>query len=358
MSEEFKISAQMTKKQLIEEHERLLEAYRDKERAAEAARREREAAAKDLEDLEKAREATVEGIMESAGQLRTQMVRTLNELVEGMSGQAERLEVLNRAVDDREKRLEELDDVEQASSTLAALLALYDERKATTESEYCAQLEVLEEKYGGRSRELREDMESRRAAWEAERQKAEANLARSRDERDRERGREEEEYTYVRDRERRLDSDKFDDARAQRERELAERLAEKERELAGREETLSTREKELAKAVETAEQLPARIAKERDAAASEAREAAVAETEHERRLAESERQWEKKLLTDRVSSLEKELEAREAKLRELKGDLDAALLRVQQLAEKALDRGAQVIASPPQKAEPIKMGDG
>jgi hypothetical protein len=38
MAQEFKISPQMTKKELIEEHQRLLEGYREKARESEAAR--------------------------------------------------------------------------------------------------------------------------------------------------------------------------------------------------------------------------------------------------------------------------------------------------------------------------------
>ena len=70
--------------------------------------------------------------------------RTLNELIENMTGQADRLESLNRAIDDRERRLEELHDVDAASASLSALMAAYDQRRQAVEEEFARRMEELE----------------------------------------------------------------------------------------------------------------------------------------------------------------------------------------------------------------------
>ena len=240
MAEQFKISPQMTKKQLIEEHERLLEAYRGKVSEVESVEKESRQAVERLAALEAANEATVDGVIENLGQLRSQMGRTLNELTERMTAQAEKLDTLNRAVGDREQRLAELSDLEVAGQSLSGLLQLYDERRETAGAEFDSQLADLEARFRSRAEELQADIDAKRtalhqemaekrSAWLAEREAAEKELAEARAIRERERQREEEEYAYTRDRERRREEDEYQDAQKLRERESEARAAERSR---------------------------------------------------------------------------------------------------------------------------------
>ncbi len=72
MEKEFKITPQMTKKEIVDRYLKLLEAFEEKAKEAEEARKWRKEAEKYREAaaLESAKKATVEGVIDSIGNLR------------------------------------------------------------------------------------------------------------------------------------------------------------------------------------------------------------------------------------------------------------------------------------------------
>jgi hypothetical protein len=401
--DEFNISAQMTKKTLIEEHERLLDAYRAKIAETEAADQRAASAASRLQSLAVAREATVDGVIENLGQTRAQVGRTLNELTERMTAQADRLEALNRAIADREKRLEELGDIETATTTLATLVAAYDERRQAVEDEFALRIQEVEENYVNRTEELEEQSKSRaadlelqheqasqklgteiserRQQWKTEQTRAEAENTQGLERSQREKSREEEEYVYQRDRDRQLELDQHEDEKARRDREMVvalekqqqeldalgaahktkleaakaeqeARLSTQERSTTEREANLVTREKELDELHRRLEETPARIDDATAAAAKEARAEARTDIAHEQKVLALEHEWATKVSKERISHLEREIKERDGKLKELKADLDTAWRQVNQLAEKALER-SNFSPSPPPQTTPV-----
>jgi chromosome segregation ATPase len=356
MTEEFKVTMQMKKQELIDEHEKLLEAYKKKLSELEAAQQREAAAVAKAESLDGAREATVDGVIENVGQLRSQMGKTLNDLTERMTGQAERMEGLNRAIAEREQRLEELGDIEGASTSLATLIAAYDERREATEREFASRIAEMEEQGRALQAKLQSEIAEQRTQWQAERAKVEAELAEEAERRERERAREQEEYEYQRDRARRLEKDQYADQIAQQRRELEDALAKEkatfeswkaqqsaeieahQRVLEEREAALAAREHEYQELLRRMDELPAQIEAAKTAAAEEARQAARAEVAHEQKVAALEHEWNVKVLKERIASLERDVKERDAKLKEVKADLDSAWQQVHQMAEKALDR--------------------
>ncbi len=368
MTDEFKVTMQMKKQELIDEHEKLLEAYKKKLSELEAAQRREAAAVAKAESLDGAREATVDGVIENVGQLRSQMGKTLNDLTERMTGQAERMEGLNRAIADQEQRLEELGVIEGASSSLATLIAAYDERREATEREFASRIAEMEEQGRALQAQLQSEISEQRAQWQAERAKVEAELAEEAERRDLERSREQEEYEYQRDRARRLEKDQYADQIAQQRRELEDALAKEkaafeswkaqqsaeleahQKALGEREAALAAREHEHQELLRRMDELPARIEAAKAAAAEEARLAARAEVAHEQKVAALEHEWNLKVLKERIAGLERDVKERDTKLKEVKADLDSAWQQVHQMAEKALDRDTYRPAPPPTRA--------
>jgi hypothetical protein len=338
MTEDFKISQTMTKKQLIEEHQRLLEAFRDKVHESAESRRSAEAARREAETLASTREASVEGVVASVGQLRSQTSRTFTELVDQMTAQADHLASLNRAVATQERRVAELHDVEAAALSLDVLVRAYDERRQATEEEFAAKIAELEDSHAVRRSELEREIAAERARWEAERVTTEQELAATAEGRARERQREEEEYAYQRDRERKIAADRFADEKAAREAELERTKLETERALAEREAAVAVREAEIEQLRREVDGFPKQLDGERRRAADEATKSARAQAEREHELVIVQRQWEAKMLEERIAHLERDLVARDAKLTEIKADLDSALRQAHQLAAKALER--------------------
>ena len=107
MAEEFKISSQMTKKEIIERYSQLLEAYKKKVEAARESEKWRSEAEKYKEAaaLKTAKEATVNGVTKDVASLKGLIGKTLSDLTDKLSSQAERLEDLNSAVMLQEDRL-------------------------------------------------------------------------------------------------------------------------------------------------------------------------------------------------------------------------------------------------------------
>jgi chromosome segregation ATPase len=354
MPDDFKISQAMTKKELMEEHAKLFAAYREKAREADAARKERETAQEELAAISSAKEATVDGVITSIGELRSQTGRTMSGLLETMTALAERLQQLNRAVDDREARIQELEHVHSAAVTLANVVETYDDRKSAADQEFAEQLATLEARFDARRSELEREMTEARASleaeisntrrqWDEERAQREKEIADASEKLARDRRREEEEYVYERDRQRRLEEDKWTDQKASKEREFTQQIEQRESALAAREAHVAELESELQALRQQVESIPSQVADAETAARAQAAEAAREQARRDHEMATMEQQWEVKLLKERAQTLEQELKARDQKLKELKTDLDAALAKAHELAEKALDRSSTTV---------------
>ncbi|NOZ78048.1 MAG: hypothetical protein GXP48_02470 [Acidobacteria bacterium] len=349
MSENFKISPNMTKAKLIEQYEALLDAYTKSAAELEAARKARTDAEEQLRKaaLEIANEATVEGVITSVGRLRGQVGKTLNELLEAMSARAEEVERLNRAVELKKAELKELHDIEVSASTFSKLMATYQEEREAAEREYAARLEALQTEYQQRSAELEatftaqkealeKEITEARAAWAHEKEQAEAEQKEYAQQLKKQREREEADYLYERDRTRRLEANELEEKRAAQDKELKERLAAAEREVTERLAAVEAREAELASLQDEVAAFPKRLQAEVEAAAKAAREAALHDAQQKAAMAALERQWETKVFKERIVGLEKMLADRDGKLAELKAQLDTALRQVQQIAEKVV----------------------
>ena len=326
--EAFKITTQMKKQELIETHKKLLDAYKAKAKeAAEAIRQAGEAQKhNDAATVQVAREATVHGVVETLGQLRTQLGRTVNDLTDQMTAQADTLESLNQAVLLQEGRLQELHDIEAGADALASLTAAYEERSEQADTEFAMKIEEMEKsgaqrvesvqaEYEGKKRSLARQTEELRASWEEET----AAVAKTRE-------REEAEYLYQRDRTRKLEEDDYQDKKVMLERELERR-----------EEGVKAAEDELASLRKEVEAFPKRMEKELEKARQEAVSGARTELDGVARVADVERNWEKKVLDEKIVHLSAIVETRDKEMDQLKSDLATAQQRVQLIADKAVE---------------------
>jgi len=357
VAEEFKISSQMTKKQIIDEYTRLLEAYRQKVEEAKEAEKWRSEAEKYKEAtaLKTAKTATVEGVIESVTGLKTQLGKTLTDLTDKLAFQAERLEEVNSAVTLQEKRLKELYDIEAASDTLARLVQAYQEQKDEAEAEFksrMAELEhnyqerfqELEEKYSRMKDELEDEIRRKRAAWDEEKKNFERELAEEKRLLRQEWEREQAEYIYERDRARKIEEDEYQARRNALEKKLKQREEEALRDLDKREAALAAQEAELKDLREQVKRFPATLQKETEKVKKEVTAAFKQEMEQERRLAATEREWERKVYEQKIKFLEDIVASQEQKIQDLKQEIAQAMKQVHQIAEKAIEGASQARA--------------
>ncbi len=333
----------MTKKELIEEYNRLLDLFNREVTAKEEAQSragesERD---KDREALEVGLAATVDSVLEGAGRLRALVGTTLNDLADQMTQQAEKLERLNRAVALQEGKLRELHQIEHAADIMAKLGSAYGQERARLENEFASQTLELEEAFARRSDELERAHAERRAHLEHEMAEQRARWEREVEETAREREREEADYQYKRERSRRLEEAEHADRIAALEKELRQRKEEQEEELAKREAALRAREVEMSRMAAEVAAFPERLAQAVREAQEEARARAIEELEHRASLAQVERDWEKRSLEQTIAHLQAANQSLEKKLADQAAELREARKQVNAIAEKAVE-GASV----------------
>lgn len=226
----------MTKKELIEEYNRLLDQFNREVAAKEETQsRVREAdRTKDQEALETGITATVDSVLEGASRLRALVGTTLNDLADQMTQQAEKLERLNRAVALQDGKLRELHRIEHAADTMAKLASAYGQEQARLESGFASRTLELEEAYARKGEELERAHAEGRAQLEREMAEQRARWEREEAETVREREREGAEFQYERERSRRLEEAEHADRTAALEKELRQLKEEREEEWAER----------------------------------------------------------------------------------------------------------------------------
>ncbi len=173
--EDFKITTNMTKKELIEKYSKLFNAYQKKLKEAEEAQKWRSQAErlKEEQAVKRAKDTTVDGVLSGVAELRKVMTKALDDMAQRLSSQAERLQELNKAIEVQERRLKELYDIEAASENLSKLIAAYDEEKQQVVNEMTLKIATLEEEYRKKHEELKREIEEETSRWEQKRQQLE-----------------------------------------------------------------------------------------------------------------------------------------------------------------------------------------
>lgn len=333
----------MTKKDLIEEYNRLLDLF-NREVAAREETRSRAGESergKDREALEVGLSATVDSVLEGASRLRALVGMSLNDLADQMTQQAEKLERLNHAVALQERKLRDLHHVEHAADTMVKLAAAYDHERARLESESADRTRELEDAFARRSEELERAHAERQAQLDQEIAEQRARWEREREETVREREREAAEFRYEQERNRRLEAAEHADRKAALEKELRQLQEEHEGEWAEREADLRAREEEMSRTATEVAAFPERLERAVREAREEARARAIEELEHRTSLAQVERDWEKRALEQTIAHLQEVNHAVEKKLADQATELREARKQVNAIAEKAVE-GASV----------------
>jgi len=346
MTKQFNITSSMTKKEIIEKYTSLLDAYKEAQQKAKEAEKWRSEAEKYKEAmaLKETREATVESVTENVGKLKGQVKDTLNALTEKLATEAERLEQIKIAVAAQEKRLKELYDVEEFHDALSKLTTAYEERKASAENEYQERIKELESEYASKKAALQKEIEETREAWEQEKKKFEKDFEEEKLLAKKDWEREQAEYVYERDRTRRIEENEYREKMEALEKELRAKKEALEKEFAQREAELSAKEAEYQELRRKVEEFPGLLQKEIDNARAETASKVKAEMEHQIKILNTERGWEKKVYEQKIKFLEEVVESQEAKIKELKQEVAKALDQVQQIAEKAVEGASQARA--------------
>jgi PAS domain S-box-containing protein len=232
----------------------------------------------------------------------------------------------------REKWVESLGTKIQLNGTSANIVNLRDitERKQEKENAFDLQ---MEQKKG----DFEAEMAQKRVQWKKEQDEYEAGKKERDAQMKKERTREEEEYAYDLQLTRKKDSDEYEAKKAGLEKELTDRKASYERELAEREQAVALSEKELEQMRAKVESFPKELERALMETEKTITERFEFKSRHEKELMAKEIEGERKLSQQTIEALEKKIEEQGEQVRQLTQRANEATLQVQNIAIKAIE---------------------
>jgi hypothetical protein len=276
-----------------------------------------------------AEDLSTRGVVESIGELRGSISKTLAGISDRLEELVQRYVQLQRAIAVKDEELKEIYEIQRSASTLTALFEAHETKKAAMEAE-------LESERA----ELQKEIDDTRAQWEQERRQREAEAKEKDAAEAKRRQQEKTEYVYAFTREQQQARDAFADQMAKTEKDMAEKKAAFDKDHAQREQALAAREQDSAALRAKVEAFP----KELDAAVAKALKEVTAKLTQEstsrEEILKREHIGEKNVLTTRISSLDHTVQEQSQRLTALLAQAEKAYSQVQEIAVRAVEGSA------------------
>lgn len=326
-----KIGMTNTKKEMLEAYRTIKSRHQTQEKQildAEKARKKLEIKLSEATADSQASQAPLERLFN----LRSDFSRKLTDLAEKFELEIDTYTKIKTAVEEKQKGLAELYEIETAASDLAALIEAQQETKDSFKEEVETRKDLFEE-----------EMKRSRAKWkqEEEGRKQAADEKKAANEKSRRREKEEYEYTFARTKEQRqnaLDDElkKLGNEIAQKRGDFEQQLQLRKTELDDREKTIADQENELARLREDAEKYPQKLKQEKDAAVESTTERLTSDFEKNTALIKAQSEGEKNVLESKIESLEKLVKSQEEQMTKMAEQHEQAYEKVQDIANRAV----------------------
>jgi colicin import membrane protein len=258
---------------------------------------------------------SVDLVAQRISALNGEVSRTLLDLSEKLAAEVELLGSVREAVQVERQELERLHNMDIAATSLDQLIQDYARERERLETE----------------------IQARRAEWEQEARTTERERKEAEEALRKQRQRETEDYEYKKQLERKKAQDRYDEEMHLLEKKNEERQAELERTWAQREAALQEREDELAQLRQQVEELPQRIAAEKEAALAEATRQATARYEQQILILQKDAEAERKVAALQVAGLQETLKRQTEQITALEKAVEEAKRQVQDIALKAIE---------------------
>jgi len=323
------LSEKNTKQEMLDAYRVVVRQLQDK-RAAELNPEKRLQEKQAEEAVAVAAELAPDGVERALGNLKADIGQSLAQIAERMASEVVRFKAVQRAVESKERELQELYGIEKAAASLAALIEAQHQKRQDFEIEL-----------GRQNEELTREIESTRADWEKEKKSLEAENREREALEKKNRDREREEFAYLFKREQQSVRDKLNDERAALEKEILTKRESAAKELAEREKAVAVQEKELTDLRQRAAVFPKELESAVDKAVKDVADRLKLEAKNREELLRKEVEGERNVFAARTDALEKmnkDLSDQSAKLSK---QLEAAYQKVQEIAEKAIEGSSQ-----------------
>ena len=324
-----RVTMKNTKKEMLEAYNEVLRQLQE-QRAAELRPKEEIEEKRIEEAVEVTDSLSTEGIVQEVSALRLETGQLLSQLSERLEEEVNKYRQVKKAVEVKEKELQEIYEIERAALSLAALIEAQHQKREQTEAELAA-----------RKEELTREIETLRAEWEQEKQLHAAEI-KERDEAEKKaREREREEYRYAFEREQQLAREQLEDEKARLEREIAYKRDQAERELAEREKAIVEKEDELNELRKQVDAFPEELESAVNKAVKEAVQRVQLEAKNREALLKKQFEGERDVLNTRIESLEQTVKEQNERIAILTQQAEKAYSQVQDIAVRAIEAPAQ-----------------
>ncbi len=319
------ITGSSTKQEMLAAYKEMVKRLKEK-RETELKPQQRTEERQNQEAVQVADSLSTEGIAREVGNLRSEINRVLIGLSDRMEEEIGQYSRLKRAVEVREKELEDLSAIEREALSLAALLEAQKEKRERFDSEMAEKKQALEA-----------EIASTRAAWKQEQKSHDEEVAAREAAEKKKREREAEEYSYTFERQKRLAKEQFEYEKARMERETQARREELERDLTAREQTLKAQETEIVQLREKAAASAAELAAAVDKAVKETTARLTREAEAREALLKKGFEGEEKVLRARIESLQETVKEQQQQIARLSAQTEKSYTQVQEIAVRAIE---------------------
>jgi hypothetical protein len=324
-----KLSEKNTKQEMLDAYQALVRQLEEK-RAAELHPEKRLQEKQAEEAVAVAAGLAPDGVERALGNLKADIGKSLAEIAERMASEVTRFKAIQKAVESKERELQELYEIEKAAASLAALIEAHNQKRREFEIELSQQKE-----------ELTREIETTRADWEKEKKSHEAEL-RERDALEKKgREREKEEFAYLFKREQQVARDKLNDEKAGLEKEILAKRESVAKELAEREKAVAAQEKELIELKQKAATFAKELESAVEKAVKEVADRLKLEAKNREELLRKEFEGERNVSVARIEALERMTKDLSDQNGKLSRQLENAYQKVQEIAEKAIEGSSQ-----------------
>lgn len=324
-----KLSEKNTKQEMLDAYQILVRQLEEK-RAAELNPEKRLQEKRAEEAVTVAAGLAPEGVERALGNLKADIGKSLAEIAERMASEVTRFKAIQKAVESKERELQELYGIEKAAASLAALIEAQNQKRREFEIEL-----------GRQKEELTREIETSRADWEKDKKNHEAELREREALEKKNREREKEEFAYLFKREQQTARDKLNDEKAGLEKEILAKRESAAKELAEREKAVAAQEKELTELKQKTAAFPKELESAVAKAVKEVTDRLILESKNREELLRKEFEGERNVSVVRIEALEKMAKDLSDQNGKLSRQLETAYQKVQEIAEKAIEGSSQ-----------------
>ncbi|MDR0749792.1 MAG: hypothetical protein LBF62_09510 [Tannerellaceae bacterium] len=286
---------------------------------------------KKKEALEKVSELNDDKIEKEILDLKTDISHSLDGLLKNMRNEFRKLEEIRAAIAIEKKSLEDLYSLSANTDSLAAMLLAQKERKECFEKE-------MEDKQGA----FNSDMAAKKEQWEAEKTKQKLAEKEYLDDLTKRRKREEDEYNYTRKIVRQKEQDEYDVRKASLEKELTDRKAGFEQDISKREAEIKNAEAELAELKKNNAEFPGKLEKALENKEKEITTALQTKYDFDIKLIENQYKADIRLKDQIISSLQEKIKELNIQLKDYSEKATRAEAGVKEIAVKAIENANKI----------------